>query len=74
METLISGSGISLKPRAMAFTCGKMEIGTKANGKTVSNMDRAQTFLQMETFIPDSISLESLTALVNTSGKMEVTT
>jgi len=54
----------------MAFTCGKMEIGTKANGKTVSNMDRAQTFLQMETVSLEPTIWVSQRVKASTSGRM----
>jgi hypothetical protein len=74
LEIPTSASGDNLRQMDTAYTSGKMVTDMKESGLTVSNTVKEPTFLQMETFILGSISLESLMALVNTSGKMEVTT
>jgi hypothetical protein len=56
----------------MGMECinGKMETGMKENGRTAWNMDKELIYLLIQTHTLDSINMESLMGLDNTSGRM----
>ena len=72
METLTSESGTNPRRPAMVFTCGRMETGTKANGRIVSSMAKVQTSLLMVTVLRERIIWENPRVKANTSGKTKV--
>ena len=57
---------------AMESIFGKMAIAMKANGKTDSNMEKEQMFLQVEICILANTVLENLQEKVHTSGRTGV--
>jgi hypothetical protein len=48
-------SGRSQKLMGLEFTLGRMGIGMRESGKTVSSTDKAQSCLQMEMFMSEVI-------------------
>jgi hypothetical protein len=56
----------------MECILGRMEIDMKVNGKTVSSMDKALIFLQMEIHLMVHIKWGNLMVTDNINGKMEV--
>jgi len=56
----------------MAFTSGRMEIGTRVSGKTALNMVKEQTYSRMVTPTPDLINRVNQTVKVNISGNLVV--
>ena len=64
------GSGVTLKLMVMEFISGKMEIGTKAHGASVSNMVREATSLRTAIATLEITSMGVLTEKESTSGKM----
>lgn len=66
--TAISASGLSPRLMATAFTLGKMETATKANGTCVSSTVRALTFFRTMTPTPANTKMESHMEKASTLG------
>ena len=67
-------SGSTIRPTAMEFTFIKMVLGTKANGKMISSMDRAKKFGQITPCMRVITTRERSMGRVFTFGKTDQAT
>ena len=70
METHISANGGSQRPLAMVSICGKMETGTKANGRIALSMAKDRTSSLTETASPALTLWANPKVKASTSGRM----
>jgi hypothetical protein len=71
---VISGSGITGKPRALAYTSHKWAIGTKANSKTLKKRALVLNDITMAKLTSDNIAAIAQMAKVSISGLTETIT
>ena len=69
LETPISVSGATQRPRGMAYILGRTVIAMKASGSSVSSMGREQIFSRTETPTRESTSMGSQMARASTPGR-----